>query len=189
MKLVSSCLSFLRRFRKETLGTATVEFAIFIPVLFWGYGASYVFFDGYRQSSINLKAAYTIGDLISRETAFITPTYIDSMYSLTQILIRPTNPVSLRVTVIRWDEEDDQYYLDWSEARSPGDTLDPLTQAQIMDLEARLPVMPDEERVILVETWNSWEGIMETGLGPQSLDNFIFTSPRFATQVRFQDDA
>ncbi len=184
MKLLSSCRSLLSRFRRETRGSATVEFAIFMPVLFWAYAGAYSYFDGYRQGSINLKAAYTIGDLISRETRIITPEYIDSMHQLVQLLTKPDSPVGLRITVIRWDEEDDQYYLDWSQARG---TVQPLDQAQIVDLENRLPVMPDEERVILVETWNSWDGIMETGLGTQSLDNFVFTSPRFTNQLRFND--
>jgi len=61
-----------------------------------------------------------------------------------------------------------------------------MTPADLTDLEERLPVMPDEERVILVETWNTWEGVMETGLGQQTLENFIFTRPRFAPQVIFE---
>lgn len=183
MKLVSNCLNFLRRFKRDTRGSGTVEFAIICPILFWAYSANYVFFDGYRQSAINLKAAYTVGDLISRETQIITPDYIDSMYSLSQLLTRAESPMSMRITVIRWDEEDDQYYLDWSQARG---TVVELQQADIVDLAERLPVMPDEERVIVVETWNTWTPVVWTGMRERQLDNFIFTRPRFAPQVVFQ---
>ena len=40
-----------------------------------------------------------------------------------------------------WDEEDDKYYLDWSQSRG---TVVPLTQADMLAIEGKLPVMPDE---------------------------------------------
>ncbi|WP_290559967.1 pilus assembly protein [Aestuariivita sp.] len=162
----------------------TVEFVLIVPILFWAYAASYAFFDGYRQSSINLKAAYTIGDLLSRERQIITPAYIDSMYALAQHLTRTDSPLDMRITVIRWDEEDDMFYFDWSQTR--GSVL-PLTQADLPDIAHRLPVMPDEERVILVETWNTWKSVVSTGMPERSFDNFIFTRPRFAPQLKFED--
>src|SRR6056297_2765057 len=117
MSMLAKILSPLRRFWSDNSGVVTVEFVMFMPFLMWTYAASYVFFDAYRQSSLNLKAAYTVGDMISRETNAITPTYIDSMYSLTQLLTRSTNPMSMRVSVIWWDETDQRHYLDWSQAR------------------------------------------------------------------------
>ncbi|MFY9209616.1 MAG: pilus assembly protein [Aestuariivita sp.] len=183
MSVLKSLLARIKRFRQDTAGNGTIEFCLFMPILFWAYGASYVFFDAYRQSAMNLKAAYTVGDLISRETQAITPAYIDSLYNITKLLTRTDTPMSMRITVIRWDEEDDIYYLDWSQVR--GD-VSAMTQAQVADIKPKLPVMPDEERVILVETWNTWNGVMRTGLGTQVLDNFVFTRPRFAPQVIFE---
>lgn len=183
MTLITSLLKGLKRFRRDTGGSVTVEFAIIMPMLFWTYASSYVFFDGFRQSTINLRAAYTIGDMISRETQVLTPAYIDSMYGMARLLTRSESPMSLRITVIRWDEEDDQFYLDWSQTRG---AVTALTQENLQDIAARLPVMPDEERVILVETWNTWQPAINTGLGERDLDNFIFTRPRFAPQVIFE---
>ena len=181
---LSKLSRFFSRFRREERASATVEFAIIIPILFWVYAGSYVFFDSFRQSAINLKAAYTIGDLISRETNFINADYIDSMYNMTKLLTGTNTPMAMRITVIRWDEEDDKYHLDWSKSR--GDVF-PLDESSLEEIEARLPVMPDDERVILVETWNTWKGVMETGMGERSLDNFVFTRPRFAPQVVYQE--
>jgi len=184
MKLIRTALSALRKFGKDVSGAITVEFVVIMPALMWAYGASYVYFDGYRQSAQNMKAAYTIGDMISRETNAITDAYIDSMYNVAQLLTRTRNPMSMRITVIRWDAEDDRYFLDWSEARG---SVAELTNDNLLDLEARLPVMPDNERVILVETWNTWTGVFNTSLGTISLDNFVFTSPRFGSQVLHED--
>jgi len=160
-----------------------MEFAIIMPMLVWMYAASYVFFDGFRQNTINLRAAYTIGDLISRETQALTPDYIDSMYNMAQLLTRTDSPMSLRITVIRWDAQDAQYYLDWSQPRG---AVTAMTQTDLNNFAARLPTMPDEERVILIETWNTWEPVVNVGLEARSMDNFVFTRPRFAPQVVFQ---
>lgn len=85
-------------------------------------------FDGYRQSAQNLKAAYAISDILSRETQTINDSYMG-------------------------------------------------------DLAERLPVMPDGERVILVETSNEWVPAFNVGFETTLLDNFNFTSPRFAPQL------
>ena len=184
MTLIKNIVAALRKFGNDVSGAVTVEFVIIMPALMWAYGASYVYFDGYRQSAQNMKAAYTVGDMISRETNAITEEYVDALYSTVQLLTRTRNPMSMRITVIRWDEPDDRYYLDWSEARG---TVTELTDANLLDLEERLPVVNDNERFILVETWNTWTGVFNTSLGTISLDNFVFTSPRFGTQVLHED--
>lgn len=182
--MLTHLLSRLRRFRDDTRGSVTVEFALMAPLLFWTYCAGYAYFDAYRQGSVNLKAAYTIADLVSRETRALNDDYIDSMYEMTQLLTRTNSPVSLRITVVRWDEEDDRYYFDWSEGR--GGVL-PMTEDDMDGIETRLPVMPDGERVIVVETWNTWEPAVEMGIGTTVLNNFVFTRPRFAPQVVFSN--
>ncbi|QBF31206.1 TadE/TadG family type IV pilus assembly protein [Thalassococcus sp. S3] len=173
----------IKRFAQDTDGLVTVEFAMMMPILFFAYCASFVFFDAYRQSATNLKTAYTIGDLISRETAAINNAYIDSMYSLTQDLARSNSPMSLRISVIRWDAGDDRYYLDWSSARGG---ITQLTDNTLSAFNERLPTMPDQERVILVETWNTWTPPFNVGMEVTSIDNFVFTRPRFAPQLAWR---
>ena len=180
--VIQSFLSRLRTFANETRGSVSVEFALIMPLLFWAYMASYVFFEGYRQSSVNLKAAYTIGDLLSRETNVITDEYIDSMQSLMELLTRASSSVDLRISVIRWDEDNNSYYVDWSQTRGFTTTL---TDADMEALETQLPVMPDNERVILVETVNVYVPPFNIGMDNVDLENFIFTRPRFAPQVLY----
>lgn len=178
--LIKTLIARLKVFAAETRGSVTIEFILVIPFVFWAFMATYVFFDGYRQSAVNLKAAYTISDLVSRETEFLTDEYIDSMYSLMQLLTRTSSTVSLRITVVRWDQDDDRYYVDWSTNR--GYDLN-LTNETISDIEAKLPVMPDNERVILVETVNTYVPALNVGMDDQQLENFVFTRPRFAPQL------
>lgn len=174
----------IRPFAKDTEGSVSVEFALVMPFLFWAFAAVYTYFDGYRQSTINLKAAYTISDLLSRETDAINHDYLTSMHSLFGLLTRSGSQTALRVSVVRWDEGDDRYYIDWSHVRGSGIAL---TDASVTDLADQLPVMPDNERVILVETSNIFEPVFNVGLGDIDLENFVFSRPRFAPLLEFDD--
>lgn len=173
-----------KRFSSETNGSVSVEFVLTAPILIWAFLACYVFFDGYRQSAVNLKAAYTISDLISRETGIINDDYIDSMHELLKVLTRSGSDSKLRVTIIRWDEDDDRYYVDWSEDR--GFNME-VTDAHVVTIADKLPVMPDNERVILVETANTFSPAFKVGIDETELENFVFTRPRFAPQVVFRN--
>lgn len=170
----------LAAFRDDTRGNVTLEFLLVFPLIAWAFAAVFVFFDGYRQSSVNLKAAYTISDLISRETGEVDDEYIDSMHSLLQTLTRAASPTMLRVTIIRWDKEDNRYYVDWSANRG---YLTGLDDDSVVTLKDRLPTMPDGERVILVETNNTFQPSLKVGIGDIDLENFVFTRPRFAPQI------
>ncbi len=167
----------LRQFRDDTKGTVAIEAVIALPVLFWAFMATFVFFDAYRQNSINIKAAYMVGDMLSRETSAIDDDYMDGMMSLFEYLAGTERQTKLRVTVLQWDEEDDKYYRDWSESRG-GVTL--LTNNDLENLRDSLPILSDNERAILVETWSGYEPPFSVGLGDQDMYNFVVTSPRFA---------
>lgn len=183
--LKSNILRRFTAFRDDTKGSVSIEFVLAMPILFWAFMGTYVFFDGYRQSAVNLKAAYTIADLISRETEPITNEYMDSMRKLHRLLTRAETTTNIRVTVVRWDEDDDRYYRDWSAARGVG--VVPLSNDDLLALETKLPNMPDAERVILVETTNTFVPLFNVGMENKELKNFVFTRPRFAPQVVWSD--
>ncbi|MBE1297140.1 TadE/TadG family type IV pilus assembly protein [Phycobacter azelaicus] len=176
----------LTSFSRDTEGSVSVEFAIYTPLLLGLLAAFYTFFDAFRQESINLKAAYTISDLISRETNYVNNTYLDSMYTMGTLLLRGDTTYDMRVSVVRWDEADQSYYVDWSKVRGGGFTE--WTDATIHLVKDDLPSMPDQERVILVETKNTVEPAFRVGLPTMEITNFVFTRPRFAPQVVFVDD-
>lgn len=175
-RLSSGLSSAVRRFLDDTRGSVAVEFVIVMPFLFWAFMATYVYFDGYRQSAQNLKAAYAIGDMISRETEAINDTYIDSMQNVLTLMTRSNTPVKLRVSVVRWDGTDNRYYVTWS---APRGFANALTDGDMASIANRLPTMPDNEYVILIETSSVYEPAFDIGMADQVLDNFIFTRPRF----------
>ncbi len=179
-----SIRSVLARFRDDTRGSVTVEFVLAMPFVFWSFMATFVYFDGYQQSASNLKAAYTISDLISRETAEINDEYIDSMVRLFDLMTHTPTDSTMRVTVIRWDEPDNRYYVNWSANRGfPND----LTNDNVADLAHKLPNMPDNEIVILVETNNVFVPLFRIGMDNIELENFVFTRPRFVDNIPWVD--
>ena len=173
----------LRGFVKDTKGNVAMEFAIYVPVLMFLFAAIYTFFDAFRQENVNLKAAYTISDLISRETNYVNEDYIDSMHALTKELVRGDSALSTRISVVRWDVDDQRYYVDWSKVR--GATFTEWNDGTISNVEEKLPSMQDQERVIVVETWNEVQPAFNIGLPLLDVQNFVFTRPRFAPQVVF----
>lgn len=181
--MLQRILHRLKGFARNTDGNVSVEFVLAMPMVFWAFMGVYVFFDGYRQSTVNLKAAYTISDLLSRETNAVNDDYIDSMHSLLQLLTRARSVTNLRVTVVRWNADDNRYYVDWSESRGFGGALTDATVSQFND---DLPVMPHLERVILVETRNVFVPLFNVGMDNKNLENFVFSRPRFGPKLDFE---
>ncbi|WP_438990920.1 TadE/TadG family type IV pilus assembly protein [Lentibacter sp.] len=175
--------SRLKAFREETGGTVSVEFIIMAPIVFWAYASMFSWFDAYRQVSVHQKAAFTIADMISRETEPLNGLYINSTRRLAQFLTRAPELPDLRISVIRYVERIDQFRLDWSQHR--GD-IERLRHTDVRKWHDKLPMLVDGERIILVETKMSYTppflwGLMEN----HDLSTFVFARPRFAPQVCF----
>ncbi|MBB96847.1 MAG: hypothetical protein CML68_19895 [Rhodobacteraceae bacterium] len=170
----------LSRFASDTKGSISVEFVMMMPLLFWAYMSAYVFFDGYRLSTTNLKAAYTVSDLLSRETQVIDDDYIDTLVQLVKFLTQPDNEVDMRITLVSWNEDDNRYYVDWSESRGLGQPINNGTIHQFFD---KLPVLYDGDRVIMMETRGYYDPDFNIGWDKKELYNLVVTRPRFAPQI------
>ncbi len=170
----------LRAFVRGDGGTVTVEFVLVIPLLAWCFLGTYTFFAAYRTQSINVKAAYTIGDQLSRETDFITPVYMASLGELHDFLVQSDDATRLRVTVFEYESNDDSYRVIWSQGVGQAARA---TDSAITDVRERLPVMPDEEIAILTETWIAFAPADFSGLEDMTFYESIVTRPRFANQL------
>jgi len=168
-------------FRDED-GSIALETVILLPVIFWTFLSMFSIFDAFRQYSLNQKAAYTIGDAISRETIPINNDYLDGSIRMFEYLTRSQNEASLRVTSVWYDADADRFYTDWSQVRG---WMPSLTDGDVQDWHDRLPVMPDNERIVVVETWSNYDPPFNTGLEEREIRNFVFTRPRYAPRVLF----
>ncbi len=168
----------LCRFAHAEEGSISVEAMLIFPILLWCYLATFVFFDAFRSQSTNLKAAYTIGDVISREPDDITPAYLDSLYKLQTFLVDEDNGIAqLRITVYRYQASDNTYRVRWSRVRGGGVQM---TDALLATLRNQLPVMPNSETAILVETWVGYHPTYSVGLQDFVFNDLVVTRPRLS---------
>ena len=176
--------SMLTRFKRSEEGSIAVETVIMLPLMFWAYLAMYSTFDTFRMYNLNQTAAYTVGDAISRETQAIDPNYLQGMHELCEYLTRGTGQTAIRVSSIWYDQENDRFHTDWSQVRG---TVQPLTSEDVHSWHSKLPVMPNNERVTLVETWRDFDPLFKTGLERRDIYNFVFTRPRYAPRTVWSD--
>ncbi|RFP87317.1 hypothetical protein DZK27_11715 [Rhodobacteraceae bacterium 63075] len=173
--------SRLAAFREETGGTVSIEFVIMAPIIFWAYASMFSWFDAYRQVGVHEKAAFTIADMISRETEPLDDAYIDSARDLSAFLTRSSEKIDLRVSVISYKAKKDEYGLDWSEKRG---NITKLRNSDVKNWHDKLPGLVDGERLVLVETKMEYTPPFLYGLVREnSIRTFVFARPRFGPQV------
>ena len=169
--------SFFSQFFRREDGGIAVEAILMFPLLTWGLLATFIYFDAFRSKATNIKASYTISDAISRETDYITPDYLDSMYRLHEGLTSSNHDTKVRVTLLRFDAANDEYKVVWSKDRGNAGELD---TDQVALMRSRLPVMPDNEVLILYQSWVVYEPAFSIGLDAFTFENTVFTRPRFS---------
>ncbi|WP_439141207.1 TadE/TadG family type IV pilus assembly protein [Planktotalea sp.] len=174
-------LDKLRSFVSETKASASVEAAIIFPAVFWAYAAMFTYFEAFRAQAVAEKSAYAISDMISRETQPITPSYMTNARNIYKDLsgLSP-GETALRVTLLRWDAQGSVFKVDWSKRR--GD-IPRLRTRDVTEYNTLLPTLIDNERIILVETASDYDPAFSVGLEPRVIETFVFTRPRYAPQI------
>ena len=172
-------------------GSVSAEAVLMTPLLVWAWIAMYVFFEGLRENNINLKASYTVADLLSREEDEVDMDYLNGMTSVFEWLSRSSGAVALRVTVVEFDDNgtpgdsaDDFHDKVWSRGVSgPAE----LTQEQISErLTPHIPILAHDDTAIVIETWAQFQPILDMVFARTDVHNIIVTPPRFAGQLKFE---
>lgn len=177
--------SFVRGdFARREDGSVAVETVIMLPMIFWVYLSLFSIFDTFRQYTVTQKAAYAIGDMISRENAPIDNAYFDGAHELFNYLSQSAHPSKIRITSLQWREEDDKYEVKWSKTRGGAA---PMTAAGAGGMKNRLPEILNGEHIMLVETTLTYDPPFATGLEQREINNFIFTRPRYLPCILWQD--
>ena len=170
----------LKRLHRGQDGSISVEAVCMLPLMIWAFLGSYVFYDAYRAQFVNTKAGYTIGDILSRETGYITPAYLDSLHDLQQFLVDRQDPIRLRVSVISYDADDDSFSVRWSQNRGGGGVLN---NGDLPGMASMIPDMADGAVAIVVQTSMQYDPVYAAGIELLDFDDFIVTRPRFAGQL------
>jgi hypothetical protein len=193
----------LARFARDERATMSVEIVLMLPLLMLWLAASFVFFDVFRVSMVNEKAAYTIADMVSRQ-ATLDNDFIEGTNNVFDFLINQRGSTWLRVTSVRYtapdpDEGvDESYDVLWSVATRGRESFATESFTDL-SLEELIPIMGDNETVIITETFTEYQPPFNPfRIAPWNLDDeetadifdesfgfntFLVTRPRFVTQI------
>ncbi|WP_102108257.1 TadE/TadG family type IV pilus assembly protein [Oceaniglobus roseus] len=174
----------LRRFLRNSEGSYSVETILLLPMLAWGVLAFFSYFDGLRLANVNIKAAHTIGDVLSRETDPVNASFIDGTDRLLTFLINRPYQISLRVSVFKYNADETDFDLVWSQSRGSHAAL---SDADAATVTPRLPITANGDSIIVVETWMDYRPPFVMGLSETTFYNFVVTSPRYSPQLKWDD--
>lgn len=189
MTMMKRTVHILRRFTRETRGAVVVEAVLILPLLLWAYTVTFVFFDAYHAQTRNLRATYTIADLVSRQTRMLHASDIDGMNKVFDMLNNTSvtgETTAIRITDVQWDQKSKTYKVVWSDGTNG---KPPQTDASIKLISDKLPVLADGDTELVVETWLTYtpafQPIFGAGLTARTLYQMVTTRPRLSPQVKF----
>lgn len=179
MQILSKMLRPLERFYKETTASATVEAVLILPLLMAWFVGGFVFFDGFKNRNTALKATYTIGDILSRETNGATAEYIDNLQLLYDSLAYTSGSSAIRVSSIAWTGS--KHRVLWSHSTKSALPVQTNDTVRVSAFRNRIPIMAMTDTVILVESFTDYNPVFNVGWNHRVFENFVVTSPRFAS--------
>ena len=185
MTLLSRLKLRLLFFVEDTRASLSVETTLIMPLLTWWYVGSFVYFDAFRQQNVNLKAAYSVADMISREKNTLTQGYLDGLNKVFDYLTAADKPTWIRVTTIGWDEDTKKFTLGPSHTTKGKPAHTPVTLNAMAD---RIPAMLEGDSAFIVETNATYEPFFNVGLGARWFTTFIVTRPRSVPCVSWQGE-
>lgn len=200
---MKSLACHIRRFRDQEDGLVLTEFLILLPLLVWTFVALFVYWDAFRTINQAQKAAYSVSDLISRQSE-VDSTFVSGMQTVTEYLLNDSPNVKLRITSVKYKESDNKLYVLFS--RSPGNKMPALTNTTVNTsaFRARIPIMANQDSVVIVETEvdyhpgkynhtrdgaNGVRYSFDVGIPDSTFRNFVVTRPRYYLQVCFKNVA
>jgi Flp pilus assembly protein TadG len=167
----------LRRFRQDEGGFISIEAIIVFPLLLWVFMALFVYWDAYRAENTSIKSTYVIADMISRENVPVNMAYINGMHQVFRYMNATDEDTWIRVTSVQYRQSDNTYRVIWS--RSTNTTRAPVhTHATLATQRHRLPLLADQDAIIIVESWRRFTPAFQVGLDRRTFDEFTIIRPR-----------
>lgn len=174
----------LRRFRDSETASLSVEAVLVVPFLVWAFLGLFTITDAFRTVHANTISAYTIGDALSRETDFVSPSYIEGLNDMHEIMTRSDGATDLRATLVHYDKNDQRYEVEWS--YGTGDRT-PLTTGSLSEIESAIPPLVHGEAVVVVETWMPYAPMVDYLVKDMEVYQAVATRPRYAPTIAWQE--
>ena len=191
-RISSSIRPFWKALRRKIWqpehGSISVETVIILPAVAWALMASFTFTDAFRHQTTLQKSVYTAADLVSRASGTaLTPEYLNGVYSFMLRINETPLDVHLRMTLIGWDNENEEYRVIWSYA-DLGNTGALLDDALLnAAYGSQIPSISAGETLLLTEGLLEYEPPFRIGLQARTLTETALTRPRFAPGITFLD--
>ncbi|WP_173088994.1 TadE/TadG family type IV pilus assembly protein [Devosia sp. 1635] len=168
------------RFLDDNHGVAATEFALILPLLLALLLGTITIFDLFRMAQRTQKATFTIGDILSRQSA-IDDSIIEEMQDLLENTIDAAGDSNVRVSSISMTGG--ALVLDWSKPQQTNGT------AADRDIPySVIPDMADGDSVILVESFVPHVAIVSGfGIDELTYENHSVHRPRFVGRIAFQE--
>lgn len=187
MKPIASLCRKLRLFLHQEKGSYAIETVLVIPILLWGMLATYTFVDGYRMQALNLRATYTISDLLTRQWDPVDEEFMIGLRRYHEFLTNNAHDTKMRVTVVYYVADLQDHKLVWS--YSTDATKPKITQANLSLIQGAIPTLADADTAVIVETWMDYTPPFAIGLSPREFANRVVASPRFVPQLLWASGA
>jgi Flp pilus assembly protein TadG len=170
------------RFLRDTRGSISVEAVLIAPLLVWGMVATYVFYDGFRTKTRVQVAANSVVDMLSRQTATITPQFVDDLNNVFDALATSRGSTSIRVTSVAQTTAGEAPVIAWSHGTRGVEPAQNLS-----DLSGAVPPILTGEAAVVVETFGTWVPPFSL-MGMESivrLNTQVTSRPRFVPWLHF----
>ncbi len=168
-------------------GSVTTEAVIIMPLLAAFYCATFVWFDAYRQKTLVMKASYAVSDVLSRQEEVDEP-FLDNMRDVLDYMIPSNAAPKMRISLINSVLDSDGnsvYTVVWSYGPNG---MNDLTQEDIDADSSWIPVMGDDDNVVVTETAVLYQPIFRVGIDDKVYRNTIVTRPRFHPTLAKEDE-
>jgi len=208
----------LRAYLRDERGTITMEYVLWLPILLFWLTISAVFYDAYKSRDDAAKAAYTIADILSRQTE-LSVTSIEELADLQRTLVpRAASTMFLRLssfTCTGRDTDGDgifetgcldpatgvssDYEINWSILPPidgwPDDFLDGATAPGVISSPAEIPIdslplMAVGDTIVLVDVSVPFQPIASwVGVDVQEWVFRVAVWPRLVADIDLTPDA
>lgn len=177
-KPLRSLTARLRRFRRETRGSLTVESVFIVPIMALGLTAFYAFWDVYRTQNMVQKGSYAVADMLSREMIPATPAFLDGLERTLEFLIR--EDARVRITSLRRISGGPTGVTGltvlWS--YSPANAMQVLNNTSLVTVERHIPMMAVGSNMVLFEVQVPYNAVTDL-LDVDTLNEVVAMRPRF----------
>lgn len=171
-------MRLLRELRGDERGVSAVEFALIVPLLLAVLLGTVTIFDAFRTAQAAEKGTFTVGDMLSRQTAISQP-MLTSMLTFVEKTVNFDGSARMRVSSI--SNAAGTLILDWS--HSVGDqnlAIDAIDYGTIPDIAVG-------DSVVLTEVFIPHQAFV-AGFGFDRIvyNNKAVTRPRFVGKIAWQ---